>query len=164
MADMIGVAVTGDRKVALRFETFPHVAHERLLARIHQQTDRLESAVKAKTPKGATGQLQEAVYGKVFDDGDRITGFVSLSDDFAKAGALEWGARRNIRVSEHSARLDHNWSEKLENPTTVFVASYRRTLNIKPVRFLRDPLAMLAPEFTTELQQTVNEAAAESEA
>lgn len=164
MADTIGIVVAGDRKVALRFEEFPHHLHDKLLSRITQMKDQLEGRVKAAAPQGATGELRDSVYGKVFDDRTRITGFVAVGEDFAKAGALEWGAHNTIQVRGHRARLDHNWGEKLARPISVFVEAHRRTLSLKPVRYLREPLATSAPQFTAELQETVAETAAEGEA
>jgi len=153
--------VTGDRQVALKFDRFPQQAHDRLLARIQALTAELEARVLAAEPR-RTGRLHSATISKVYDDQEKIGGRVTVRADFAKAAALEYGAHRPTKVAAHEMRLDHVFAERLTAPMTVMVMLHRRMPNIAAYRFLRGPLAQMAPEIQAELQAAVAEAAAES--
>ena len=154
----IGVGISGDREVALRFDDFPKRAHNGLLNRIESLTDRLYSLVAARIPD-RTGRLRSKIDKAIYDDRDRISGRVSFSGDFAKAGALEYGAHRLTKVKAHAMQLDHNWSTKLQRPTKVIVAAYSRTPDIEAVKMLRGPLAQISSAAIEGMQEEVDELA-----
>ena len=156
MADDIGVAIVGDQKVALQFDHFPEALRAELLKPIKSLTDQLYAKIRAIVPKGKTGKLASEVIEQIFNDPDQVSGRVTFDADFAKAGALEWGAHRVTKVREHPQRLDHAWRRSLNSPLTVLIAAYSRTPNIAEHRMLRGPLAAMSGEAITELQQAVD--------
>lgn len=151
----IGIEITGARQVELKFEQFPKEAHDAILQRIKSLTSRLAARIRGAVPKGPTHKLENDILVQIFDDGDRISGRVSISDDFAKAGALEYGAHRSTKVDKHSMSLDHFWSQILDRPMQVVVSAYTRTPNITEHKFLRGPLATMDEEVITEIREAV---------
>lgn len=157
-----GFTVTGDRRVALKFDEFPKALHDRILARIASLTSRLEARVRSAAPT-ATGKLQSLIVSKVYDNAqDRIRGRVTVSGDFGKAAALEYGARKTAKVKAHEMRLDHVFANRLAAPLTVMVAAHSRQPNIAERKFLRGPIAAMRPEIVQELRQAVADAASET--
>lgn len=154
MGQDIGIEIDGERRVGLKFDEFPRQAHDGLLKRITKLTDRLESLILGRIPR-RSGKLRSEVRKKVYDDKNRISGRVDIRAEFAKAAALEYGARRSTKVREHPQKLDHFWAKKLERPTDVIVSAYSRTPNIKESRFLRGPLAQLQPEVVEDLREEI---------
>ena len=153
----LGVAVSGDRELDLKFQTFPTRAHDALFSRITKLTDRLEGLVRAAAPN-KTGKLRSEIHSAVYDDTpSKISGRVFVDDDYAKAGALEYGAKGSAKVSAYSAKLDHAWAHKLASPTEVMIAAHSRHLNLKARRYLRDPLVQMRSDITAELQEAVAE-------
>jgi hypothetical protein len=165
MADeFIGFTLTGDRSLSLRFDEFPRKLHDRFLAKVREITARLADAVRADAPHGKTGKLANSVVERVYDDGPaRIKGRVTVSRDFAKAAALEYGAHKRTKVSAHAMRLDHVFANRLAAPLTVAVGAYSRTPNIEATRFMRGPLAAAEAEIAEELRAVVDAVIAEDE-
>lgn len=166
--DAIRIDVTGDRQVGLRFEQFPDALYEDLRKEIDALSIELLTRVEAATPD-RTGQLRSQERLRLFTDPNRITGYVDItgtkgSQDFAKAGALEYGAHRATKVSAHEMKLDHHWSLKLAAPEMVLVAAYARTPNIEEFAFERGPLAAMQPEIVSRLNAVVEKAVAEASA
>lgn len=158
MTDNIGVVITGDRQVAIKFDQFPIALHDPLKATITSLTGALAANIRAAAPD-KTGKLRSEIQDTVFDDGaDRIVGFISVSGDFAKAGALEYGAHRATRVSAHTAKLDHVWSKRLNAPLTVLIQSYSRRQNVTATRFERGPTQAMSADIAAALEETVNQA------
>lgn len=153
----IGIIVEGAREVDLRFERFPQGCHDELSAKIKARMPRLASAVRAKTPR-KTGKLASEVTSSVRDTKERITGIVTVSGDFAKAGALEYGAHGTAKVGAHEARLDHVFGNQLHDPITVSVRAHTRQMNIPAHRFLRGPFEAERSEIEAELRQAVDRA------
>jgi hypothetical protein len=158
MADDIGVAITGDREVGIKFDTFPAQCHDELLAVVQADTPQLASRVASAAPS-LTGKLRSEVSHAVFDDKTRITGAVFIrgkdGNDFAKAGALEFGAHGRAKVKAHEATLDHVFGERLDAPMKVMVEAYSRQTNIAARRFERGPLADMASKIEGDLQAAV---------
>lgn len=164
--DSIRIDVTGDRQVGLRFDHFPDALYEDLRQEIEALSIELFTRVEAATPE-KTGELRGQERLRVFTDPNRITGYVDVagakgSQDFAKAGALEYGAHRSHKVSAHSMRLDHAWAEKWAAPETVLVAAFTRTANLQEYAFERGPLAQMQPEIVARLNAVVEKAVAEA--
>ena len=173
MADMIHIDVKGDRQVGLRFETFPDALYDELRQEITALANELFGRVAAATPE-LTGKLRSQERLRIFADPNRITGYVDIaggkgSNDYAKAGALEYGSKgKPTKVSAHHMRLDHHWSIMLAAPETVMVTKlgedYSRTPNIEEFAFERGPLEAMQPEILARLSAVVEKAAAEANA
>jgi hypothetical protein len=166
--DSIRINVTGDRQVGLRFDAFPVVLYEDLRAEIDSLGEELFALVIAATPS-RTGRLRSQERIRLFNDPNRITAYVDIagdkgSQDFAKAAALEYGAHGAAKVAAHAMKLDHYWSTKLAEPTTVLVEAYTRTANIAEHAFERGPLAALQPQVIARLNAVVAQAVAQANA
>lgn len=166
--DAIRFDVTGVRQVGLRFDEFPDGLYEDLRQEIDALSIELFARVEASTPE-RTGLLRSEERVRLFTDPNRITGYVDVegakgSQDFAKAGALEYGAHSPTKVSGHSMSLDHYWAHKLAAPETVLVGAYTRTPDIAEVAFERAPLAQMQPEIVARLNAAVEKAVAEANA
>jgi len=166
--DAVKIDVTGVRQVGLRFDEFPDELYVELKAEIDALSNELFSRVQAATPD-ATGLLRSQERLRLFADPNRITGYVDVeggkgSQDFAKAGALEYGAHRATKVSAHGMRLDHYWARKLAAPETVLVQAYARTPDIQEHAFERGPLEAMQPEIIARLNAVVERAVAEANA
>jgi hypothetical protein len=154
----IGINITGEREFQIRLQKIPQELHDAFLPRIKALTARLEARVQAAAPAG-TGKLRGEITSRVYDDRvDRIRGLVTLTGDYAKAGALEYGAHRPTSVRSHAMQLDHVFLRRLQAPTSVMVAAHSRTPNITEHRFLRGPLEAMEQEIAAELRQAVEEA------
>lgn len=159
MAEDFGVIVTGDRKVELQFEQFPEALREQLTAPIKEMTSRLAGRIRARLPHGKTGELEHSLVEQFFDDPDQVSGRVTFNADFAKVGALEWGApgkQNRSAVKEHRAKLDHAWGRKLNAPLMVLIAAHNRHLHLDAHRFLRGPLSESSPEIIEALNAAVD--------
>lgn len=165
MADDFGFVVEGDRKVALKFDTFPADLHDALLEVITRDTKDLEQRVKAATPV-LTGKLRSEISSAVFDDKTKITGavFVAGQDkgDYAKAGALEYGAHGTAKVKAHSSTLDHVFGQSID-PMDVMVAAYTRQTNILATKFESGPFKGMEAKIAADLQGAVDRAAGAGE-
>ena len=166
--DSIHIDVTGVRQVGIRFDEFPEVLYEDLRAEITALGNELFALVQAKTP-AYTGELRSEERLRIFADPSRITGYVDVaapkgSQDFAKAGALEYGAHASFAVKAHSMRLDHYWSLKLMAAQQVLVEAYARTANIAEVAFERSAIAELQPQVITRLNAVVEKRVAAANA
>lgn len=163
MAETLAVIVSGDRAIAEKFGTFPQEAHKRLHATIEIAIERLAGLVRAHVPK-LTGRLESEIRTLVGDKPERIVGLVYVQgeerNDYAKAGALEYGAHGTAKVSAHSMRLDHVFANALNSPLTVSVDAYSRPLNIAAQRFLRDPAAEMKSEIESNLRAAVDQTVA----
>lgn len=164
----IRINITGDRQVGLRFEHFPDALYDDLRREINALSIELFALVEAATPE-RTGLLRSQERRRVFADNNRISARVDVAgeagtQDFAKAGALEYGAHRGMKVSAHSMRLDHLWAEKLAWPLTVIVGAYNRTPDIEAYSYLRGPVAAMQPEVLTRLNAVVERNVAEANA
>lgn len=167
MNDQIRIDINGDRQSGLRFEEFPDHLHDDLRGEIdalsHELLARIEAAVPSKS-----GQLRSQVRLRMFDQEDRIRGYIDIegrkgSTDYAKAGALEYGSKgKPIKVSAHKMRLDHYWDHKLAAPTTVLVEAYERTPDIAEHSFMRGPLAAMRPEILKRLTDVVERTVADT--
>ncbi len=162
--DSVHIDISGANRVGLRFEEFPDVLYEGLRQEIDLLSNELFARIEAATPS-KTGRLRSQERLRLFTDKDRITGYVDIageggSQDFAKAGALEYGAHKKTNVSSQSMKLDHAWGNKLAEPMTVIVAAYDRTPNIAEHAFERGPLAEMEPEIMARLEAVVEKATA----
>lgn len=163
--DTIRIDVTGDRQVGLRFDQFPDVLYEDLRKEIDALSIELYVRVQAATPT-QTGLLHSQERLRLFTDENRITGYVDIQGrtgaDFAKAGALEYGAKRTHKVAAHAMELDHFWADKLNAPITVMVGAFSRSANGPELAFERGPLEAMRPEIIGRLNAVVEKAVAKA--
>lgn len=167
MNDQIRIDIEGDRQSGLRFEEFPDHLHDEFLAEINSLSNELANRIEAAAPS-KTGTLRSQVRLRMFDQEDRIRGYIDIegrkgSTDFAKAGALEYGSKgKPTKISAHNMRLDHYWNHRLAAPTTVLVEAYERTPDIAEHSFMRGPLAAMRPEILKRLTDVVERAVADA--
>lgn len=160
MADDIGVFVSGDRALAQRFDDFPESLRGRLRDAITEETNQLRSRIEALVPR-RTGRLASEIVSGVFDDPDRVTGRVTVSGEYAKAGALEYGGKNKpFKVLSHQMRLDHLWARATATPLIVDVPQYTRSIHTPALRFMRGPLEEMRGEVMEALHAAVTEAVA----
>ena len=145
-----GVVITGDRRIAISFDTFPQRAHDAIVAKMTEIVQRLEATVRSAIPV-KTGKMRSEVTSWVTDRGDKVSGGVGFAKglppaEYGKIAALEYGAHGTAIVKAFSAA-----SGKAEE-------SYRRQVNIAEHRFLRGSLEIEAAWIETELRQTIEDA------
>jgi len=157
----IGVKVIGERRVALRFETFPDIAHDKLLEVVTDFQQQLQSAVADKIPV-KTGALASTVDGGVENGPNRVRGWVNVAGkDRAKilqAVALEYGSNKGIQVKEKAGRTLRTVYGHYIAPMQVLVGAYTRQSNIAAQMFLRAPLEQLGAPFLDAAEAAVNAA------
>jgi hypothetical protein len=166
---MIGYAVqiAGDQRVALRFDRFPEMAHDGLLAKIEELTATLDASVLAAVPRGKTGRLAAQVKSGVEESSVRIRGWVSLAgasaNDVRKAAALEYGSRGNaFPVRSYSRTLDQVFG-RMTAPFDQIVSAYRRAGGLAELDYLHGPLDAGAQAALEQLNAVVDAAIKESE-
>lgn len=167
MSDQIRIELDGDRQTGLRFEEFPDAMHDALRNEIDEISHELMVRIEAAIPQ-KSGKLRSQVRLRMFDEEDRIKGYIDIagekgSTDYAKAGALEYGSKgKPVSVSAHAMRLDHFWHHRLNAPITVLTEAYQRTPTIAEHSFMRGSLAAMRPEIISRLtgviENTVDEA------
>jgi hypothetical protein len=143
----IGLEIIGERELALRFDKFPETARINLREAITQSTDELLAAVRNAAPK-RSGKLEASIQSRVSEGQNKITGIVAVTADFGKAGALEYGTRREINM-----KLTHLFSYILSPPLEI-----QRGLNIQPHNFLRGPENAIAESAFDRMEQAVEQA------
>lgn len=167
MSDQVRIDIAGDRQAGLRFEDFPDDLHDDLRGEIDALSRELLSRIEAAVPS-KTGTLRSQVRLRMFDQEDRIRGYIDIdgrkgSTDYAKAGALEYGSRgKPTKVSAHRMKLDHFWDHRLAAPTNVLVEAYERTPTIAEHSFMRGPLAAMRPEIVSRLTGVIERAVADA--
>lgn len=152
----IGFTITGTNSVTQRFEDIPVRLYDRLVGRVTQLTDELEGRVRGAAPK-LTGKLEGEIVSQVFDNPDRVVGRVTLSGEYAKAAALEYGAHGTTNVSAHEVELSTVFGRRLTAPLTVMIAAHSRRLNIAQQSFLRPSIAGMNNSIVEGLRDAVNE-------
>jgi hypothetical protein len=153
---------TGDRELALRFETFPTRARAKLVDRITSLTDTLHARVEAATPH-LTGKLQSEITSKVYaDNPDRVAGYVEVyapgaPGEYPKAATLEYGSDKPRRAFERTGGL----LSRLGKPRRRIAGRVSASVHIEAFRYLRGPFADLESEMYAELNAALAEAANE---
>jgi hypothetical protein len=157
---------TGDRELALRFETFPTRARAKLVDRITSLTERLHERVDAAMGRFAhpTGKLQSEITSRVYaDNPNRIAGYVEIyapdggSNEYAKAATLEYGTDKVRRAFERTGGL----LARLGGARRRIIERASKPVHIEAFRYLRGPFADLEDEMYAELNAALAEAAQE---
>lgn len=164
--DTVRIDVKGDRQAGLRFEEFPDALREELREEIDSLTSELYTRIGTVIPN-KTGDMRSKLRAKLHEHDNRIVGSVYIagkkgSQDLAKAGALEFSARRTKPVKEHKMRLDHAWNTKFDSPRTVIVEAFDRRNRQTEHAFMRGPLAAMQPEVKQRLNAVVEKAVKEA--
>jgi hypothetical protein len=133
------ITISGDRLVATELEALPERIHRRLVARVTALTDQLLGAYRAGEPR-RTGKLRSETVSKMEVAPDLVRGLVTVAgdsgQDFAKAGALEYGARGSVEVKAFSRA----GRTPLGTPAEQTVAAYTRQYDIIARRYARGAL------------------------
>ncbi len=161
----IDVVITGDRRVAARFESWPAELHDALLARIRQMTADLEGRVRALAPE-RTGKLKGEIVSRVYDNETSIKGAVTLDggldgSEYAKAAALEYGApgrRGRFKVRAYRRTIAEAFGRDIP-PIAIDVGAYSRFANLEAQAYLRGGLAGTETQATAELQAVIDQKA-----
>lgn len=166
--DTVRIDVKGDRQAGIRFDEFPDALYADLRKEVDALSNELFALIRATTPV-KTGTLISQERLRLFADKNRITGYVDIAGrkgtgDFAKAAALEYGARRQAKVRAHPMKLDHFWANKLDAPVTVLVKAFRRPTNIAEHAFERGSLRVMMPNVIARLNAVVEQAVAKANA
>lgn len=152
------VITRGDKELALRFDTFPVRARDKLEARIRNIVERLEARAESVVPR-RTGQLAGEITSRVYrGELDRIAGYVSVyapgkTSEYAKAATIEYGSNKGRRIFARASSGRRRVVERVTKP-----------VRIRAARFLRGPLEDMRPEIEAELNAALADAAAEENA
>lgn len=157
--DTVRINIKGERQTGLRFEEFPDALREDLREEIDSLTADLFAKIRAVAPK-ETGDLQSKINAKIHDHEKRIVGSIYIagkkgSQDFAKAGALEYGAHRTTKVKEYARRPHGKVQAKFDAPAEVIVRAHTRKNKQSEHAFLRGPMASARQEVENRLNAVV---------
>jgi hypothetical protein len=164
MTDGIGVFITGDREIAQKFDEFPQQVRGQLRAVIAEKIEELAGRERALVPV-KTGRLRSQIRSRVIEKPEAIIGQVYFdgakgSQDFAKAGALEYGGSgKSFKVRGHEAQLGHVFGRAAQ--LRVQIAAHTRVLNISAKRFVRDPVEAMKADIEAALAGAVEQASGE---
>jgi hypothetical protein len=163
----LGFTISGELRVARRFEEFPKALHDGYVATIGALTARLKGAILAAVPR-RTGKLAGEIESTLYDNGDKgVRGRVAVTGDFAKAATLEYGSHKTVMVNLGSAgargRQGHiKITAALMRQSDKIGAAFERHMNIDARRFLRGPRAELEAEIEASLAAVVTRAIADA--
>jgi hypothetical protein len=150
-----------DRALLARLDQLPKTLQVRLRAVIEAQTSRLLAAVLNLEPV-RTGALREHTVQAISEGEDYVRGRVHVlagggdAFTYARAGALEYGAHREAKVSAHSALLSQVYGQLID-ARVVMVEAYTRQANIQALRFLRGPFEAIRTAALAEMQRAIDE-------
>jgi hypothetical protein len=150
---MLTATIQNEREAGVLMEEMSQQLHDAYLAKIKELTPQLMARVQSAVPV-ASGALQHSIQMFVDDSRGRIAGKVKVigatPNDFGKAGAIEYGAHGQAKVSAHTRQIKVVFG-RLVAPVAAVVAAYSRTLDIAPRSFLRSPLASMESQIVAEL-------------
>jgi hypothetical protein len=153
--------VSGDREVALGYERFPDELRDRIRARMQRIVDRLESASRDAAPY-KTGKLKSEIHGRVYaDNPQRVAGYVQVtaagggSDEYRKAGALEYGVNKSRSIAGRLA--GRNLVSRLRSQR-VRDRLINSPIHQRAYRYLRGPLDEMRGEIEAEMTEAIGEA------
>ncbi len=161
----IDVVITGDRRIAARFDELPAELHDALLGRIKVMTLELEARVRALAP-AKSGKLKSEIVSRIFDDPQRIKGVVTLASDlpraeYIRAAALEYGApgrRGRFKVRAYRRTITEAFGRTI-HPTRITVDAYSRIADLTARLFLRGGITGMEAEAKAELQAAIDQKA-----
>jgi hypothetical protein len=147
-----------ETRLIARIERFPPELRARLIAHWTPVERKMLALVHAGEPI-RTGRLREETRG-FLDSGDEFVRarvrVLAHGSAAGKAGALEYGGHGIAQVRPHAQTLAHAWSEMIE-PRRIMVSAYKRRVNIRELRFLRDAEAAARSEGTAAIEAAVRE-------
>lgn len=146
--------VSGERDVAARLDELPDRVHQRLVEPITRLTRRLLGLYQAAEPS-RTGKLRQETVSHVEVSRDlvrgRVTVAASTANEFAKAGALEYGAHGTA----HVAAFERRGHAPYGAPADQMVAAYSRHLDLAEHRFARGALDEMRGEIKETLEAAI---------
>jgi hypothetical protein len=160
VADGFVVTIENERAVELLLDRFEKSARENVRAIVEAKTAELADRIRAAAPR-LTGKLQSSIKEEVRETDDRIRGRVFVSGDFAKAGALEYGAHGTFTRKAHEEKLTHLWARAFMMPE-VEVSPTTVHMDLDARRYIRDPFAEMQADIEDELRQALDNAAEEA--
>jgi hypothetical protein len=158
----VNIVTRGERELALRFDTFPQRARQKLVDRMTGLVDTLRARVESAAPR-KTGRLRSEIQGTVYaDNPNRVAGYVQVvaggdSNEYAKAAALEYGTDKPRRALERTTSL----AVRLGRPRRRLLDRISKPANIDAFRYLRGPIEAMRGEVEAELSAALDEAARE---
>lgn len=167
MADTFAIELKGVKSATLRLEKFPDGVLERLLEPMQSIERQLEAAVIAAEPQ-KSGELRGITGGRVYSHENRIAAVVGVrtqdGNEAKKAVTLEYGSLGEpMDVVNHFMRVDHVY-KTLISPMDVEVPTYMRVPDVKPHRFLRDPIEAIRGSALEQLRAAIDQAVADANA
>jgi hypothetical protein len=161
----VSVVTRGDRELALRFDKFPTVAHQKLEERMGKIVAAMKAQVQAAAPH-KTGKLRSEITGRVFaDQPDRVAGYVEVyapdsspaHNEYAKAATLEYGTDLARRIKDHGGifRKLNRGQKRIESHLT-------KAVHIRGFSYLRGSVVGLRGYVETELSEALAEATQET--
>lgn len=161
MAD-IGVEIEGIRGLQLKFDQFPERAREHLYENIAQIIHRLYGAIRSEAPS-RSGALRSHIAESMSQGTNYVRGNVRFTGEYAKAGALNYGAHRKAAVRAHEMRLDHVFGSRLSAPMTVIVDRFDRKPNLASRNFITGPARSMHDEAMMAIQEAIEQAIGEDQ-
>jgi hypothetical protein len=157
MSDDFALTLTGDRAVELMLARIPDAVRARLVPAIRDLTDRAYALYVAGEPS-RTGRLHGETREVMTDQANLVRGRVTIvasgggsQNEYAKAGALEYGAHGRTKVAAH-VRDGHDW---FGHPVEQLVKAYTRQVDILAYRFARNALEAISAEAQASLRAAV---------
>lgn len=154
MTDAVTVVTRGDKETSLRLEQFPKGLQARLVKRIGLLDAALSARIQAAAPY-KTGLLRSEVTPRLYTEVDRVAGYVSVyagqgakKSEYAKAGALEYGANK-VRQARTMARA------KITN-------HFARSFELRAYRYMRGPFDAMRGEIDAAFGEELAAAIAEA--
>lgn len=158
------VITVDDRDVIAHLDRLPKDLHDRLVSRLGPIASRMQALVQAGEPS-RTGRLRGQTRGAVADGPTFVRAQVTIvglfQQDFAKAGALEYGvpgaSPRSASRAPGGFVSVHSYHRKRGES----VQAYRRRVRIEARRFLRQAAAAMQAQGMTAIQAAIDETVAE---
>lgn len=162
------LTTSGDREIALRFETFPDRVRQRITQRVSSLIDSLKARIKAATPYDAANHsaihLRDEIESRMYtDQPDRVAGYVSVYSpgdpkQYPKAATLEYGSDAIRRKLEKSASL----FDRFGRPKRRVIGRANAAAHIRAFAYLRGPFEGIKSEAETSLGEALSEATEEA--
>ena len=158
--------VTGPLKGGIRFDVFPDTLREDLLTEIESLGREAFARVAAGVPH-LTGRLASQEELEIVNEPGRVAAIVDFggdgaeSNDFAKAGALEYGSTgKSHEVQPHLMTITEAFGRLLDAPMTRITKQFSRTPDITADFFVRGAMAGMQNEIIDRLNAVVSRAEA----
>lgn len=151
----IDAIVTGEREVLARLDTLAERVQKRLKARLERLVPQIEADERSRAPV-RTGKLRSEIQGHVTAGTDFVVGQVRVAAqnraEFAKAGALEYGAHGTAAVHAFSRAGHTPFGQRAEQ----MVDAYTRRVDVMAHRYVRGAAENWRNEAKAALEEAVS--------